>query len=135
MAYPTKFNNQYKAEKKAGTTTAKSFPEWYENYKLCMAAPITVNDEVVEEETPTPEVVETPVILEKKAAKARRIYDEMDAETILTNTALIRKNIIDRFMAELPISKVGASTYLQNIKLKRGLVTPKSRKKSTVDVS
>lgn len=61
----------------------------------------------------------------KKAAKARAIYDEMDAAAKANNVALVRKNIINRFMTELPISKVGASTYLQNIKKAKGLIVHK----------
>ena len=57
-----------------------------------------------------------------KAAQARIIYDQMELAAATSKLALIRKDIIQRFMIALPISKAGASTYLQNIKIKKGLI-------------
>jgi hypothetical protein len=65
------------------------------------------------------------VVPTSKAAHARQIYDEMELAAITNKLQLVRKDIINRFVVELPISKVGASTYLQNIKTKKGLVTHK----------
>ena len=49
MAYPKELNNQYKSEKEAGLTTAKSFPEWYKTYQL--------NQQAVEEANQEPEIL------------------------------------------------------------------------------
>ena len=169
MAYPTQLNNQYKAEKAAGITSAKSFPEWHKAYQLNQQAVEAANAEpevnlevvttpLTEEQLDdltafletTEEVVHAPLVLNttvelelhklvlkpaeqpaevttpiSKAAHARQIYDQMEQAATANKLALVRKDVINRFVLELPISKVGASTYLQNIKIKKGLVVSK----------
>lgn len=139
MAIPTVLNNQYKSDKEAGRTAATNYAGWHKEF-LARSIEV-VTSEMIEQQIaniqlsddqiqsivttlaePVTSVVTLPI---SKAAHARLIYDEMDAISITTKVALIRKNIIDRFVAELPISKVGAATYLQNIKTKKGLVNHK----------
>lgn len=152
MAYPTKLNDQYKAEKAAGLTTAPSFTAWMRAKVVEEPSETPILDELVNTFTnhPTSEEIEAeinskPLTDEEvqaivaaltppavvvvgevsKAAHARAIYNEMDAAAKVGNFQLVRKNIINRFVNELPISKVGASTYLQNIKKSKGLIQSK----------
>lgn len=137
MAYPTKLNNLYKSEKKSGLTMANSFPEWYKTYSLNqqIVAPIQTSEELeaeISSKVLTKEEVTSivttlnpttnPTKEPSKAEKARLIYDQMENAATSAKLSLVRKDIINRFMIELPISKVGANTYLQNIKIKKGLV-------------
>jgi hypothetical protein len=127
MAYPTELNNQYKAEKAAGTTTAKSFPEWN---KLRLAA-LEIQDVVIQEQTLAEaiqiaeqalEVAETATTTAKsKAAICLEIY-EAQAAAATPEHPLVRKNLIKAFKEIAYISEKGASTYLQNIKRKKGLI-------------
>ena len=155
MAYPTKLNDQYKAEKAAGLTTAPSFTAWMRSKVVepvvesqtpildeliktftneptseeleaeLLAAPLTQEqvDSIVATLNPTP--VAEPTTDVSKAAIARAIYDQMAADCAKNNTALVRKNLINAFMVGCPISKNGASTYLQNIKKAKGLINSK----------
>lgn len=169
MAYPIQLNNQYKSEKEAGLTTAKSFPEWN---KQRLANELNALEAHLEQDVQTSEEVEAailnttltteqvdavvatlnpikplvlnttvelelhklvlnpvetsePVVHTSKAAHARAIYDEIMNHATAQKLEVKRATIINRFVTELPISKVGAATYLQNIKLKKGLVNHK----------
>ncbi len=129
MAYPKALNDLYKSEKAAGITSAKSFPEWKKAYDL--------NQQTVEEANSSTEVFAGPTIdevlnivkasivvveaklVETKADIARRVYDDFEAK----NTPFVRKDVINAFMTVAGLSKKGASTYYQNIRRSKGLIS------------
>lgn len=61
-----------------------------------------------------------------KSKMAQAIFAEALAEQTKTGVAMVRKNVIARFMTEAGLSKHGANTYYQNIRDKHGLVVKKS---------
>lgn len=141
MAYPKHLNEQYKAEKAAGTTTATSFKEWntHRLATLEMNAPDKVDEAIqqtgpvsleevtniveqsIEQLEETKEMVQEAVKL-SKSELARRIYSEVEAASAANNTEISRKEVIKRFMEEAGLSKPGAQTYYQNIRRSKGLI-------------
>lgn len=144
MAYPKHLNEQYKAEKAAGTTTATSFREW-NKYRLGMLEiDASVDDKVdealqqagpasleevtniveksIEQLEELKEAVQVSVVL-SKAALALQIYNEAEANAAAAGIEISRKDIIKRFMVEAELSKAGAQTYYQNIRRKKGLIS------------
>lgn len=61
-----------------------------------------------------------------KSKLAQAIFDAELAKQTETGVAMVRKDVIKRFIDEAGLSKAGANTYYQNIREKRGLVTKKA---------
>lgn len=89
MAYPTELNNQYKSEKKAGTTTAKSFPEWHKTY--------LVNQVVVEEFIPTPlndDQIDLAIMkLESELMNQEEVVTDEEIEFNILNAPLTKEQV------------------------------------------
>ena len=151
MAYPKELNNQYKAEKAAGTTTATSFPKWMEMRSAPSSTALAVIEgegivKSVEGELMEKEVVGTALVpvnmpivdvlaiveqateavkqFKSSADHARHIFEEEYNKAGKTNPT--RKTVVARFMAEVGLTKKGAATYIQNCKRAFGLITPKA---------
>lgn len=131
MAYPTILNNQYKAEKANGTTTATSFPIWHKELlaKQERLLPLVLDTnkpsikDIIAVAQQALEVVEqTTTKTKSKAAIALDVYEALALEAALTDQPLVRKTIIQAFINQAGLTMAGASTYLQNIKAKKGLV-------------
>jgi hypothetical protein len=128
MAYPQALNIQYKAEKAAGTTTAKSFPEWnalrlqaVEEAPVPEVAPIDTIDATLSIVEQALAVVEQTAKI-TKADLARQVYDAEVAAFDAANTPVVRKTIIDKFKAIVGLTNAGAATYYQNIRREHGLI-------------
>lgn len=61
-----------------------------------------------------------------KSKLAQAIFADELAKQTATGTAMVRKDVLARFMNEAGLSKAGANTYYQNIREKAGLVTKKA---------
>jgi hypothetical protein len=128
MAYPKVLNTQYKAEKAAGTTDAISFKSWLSAHNTPTAAEaLTIAEEAlvaIEQVIFTQFVPETQLPDTKtKAQHARQLYDAEEAKATTSKQPLVRKNIIELFMSVVGLTKPGASTYYQNIRKAKGLIS------------
>jgi hypothetical protein len=123
MAYPKELNKKYKAEKAAGTTTAKSFNEW----NALKAAEPTL-DEALTIAFAALETVDKALDVAKvnKAARAEAIFVEAK-----NKDALIRKEVLASFQKAIEdggagLTIAGSNTYFHNLKEKYGLIVHKS---------
>lgn len=127
---------EFKALQEAGVVIG-TFKDWYAAKKAALAAAETVVTTQEAETAPISEVVETiqtaveattevepeteAAVKLSKAALAKSVFDE---ETCKAGGVLklVRKNVLQRFMAEVGLTKAGANTYYQNLRDKAGVV-------------
>ncbi len=146
MAYPKVLNEQYKAEKAAGTTTAKSFPEWNELRLAAIKLPIAPELSIIPEnidQIKLPTIDETlaiafaalEVVEKAKVVVEAKIIKSKIAEVIFVEAVnagpLVRKEVVAKFMKAISeggagLSIKGANTYFHNLKAKYGLVVAKT---------
>ena len=129
----TTSKNVSKNVSKSSTVTKIENPVVIET-KATEVAPVTD----VKNVTSTVTKIENPVVIETKAKEVTPVTDVKNVTVEVPNSiskaqqALkmfddsedkSRKTMMNRFQTELGLTKAGASTYLQNIRKRRGLVT------------